>query len=63
MANKKVRHLEYATIAVTFLSSLVSALMLRAQQKVDIHDTVKETLKEERRQIYEAQMRRKNGRS
>lgn len=58
--SKKSRHFEYATIAVTFLTSFVSALMLRAQQKVDIQDTVKETLREERKQIYEAQMRRKN---
>ena len=58
MANKKSRNLEYATIAVTCLTSIVSALMLRAQQKVDIQDVVKETLREERKQIYEAQMRR-----
>lgn len=58
MANKKSRNLEYAAIAITCLTSIVSALMLRWQQKVDIQDTVKETLREERKQIYEAQMRR-----
>lgn len=51
------KKIDWATLGVTFLTSLVSALMLKAQQKVDIQETVKETLREERRLIYEAQKR------